>query len=129
MTWRVKSKSADGSESEMLADTWSQALDLLADQRARGKSTWVEDTTGKKVDERTGMPKPVYTAALYEGFDGCSLIAGPEIVGAEDDIDAVQVAMMTWAKEKLQGRLKQDCLLKILKNGTQFDQRTITKVP
>lgn len=49
VTWKVKSKNADGSESETLADTWSQALDLLADQRARGKDAWVEDTTGRKL--------------------------------------------------------------------------------
>jgi hypothetical protein len=128
VTWKVKSKNADGSESETLADTWSQALDLLADQRARGKDARVEDTTGKKVDERTGMPKPVYAAALYEGLDGKGrLIAGPEIVGAKDDADTAQVAM-TWAKGKLEGSLKQECLVKIMKNGTQFDQRMIAKV-
>jgi hypothetical protein len=51
MTWRVKSRNADKSVNEMLADTPKQALELLADQRGRGRDAWTEDVNGRPVDE------------------------------------------------------------------------------
>ena len=51
MTWRVKSRNADKSVNEMLADTPQQALELLADQRGRGRDAWIEDANGRPVDE------------------------------------------------------------------------------
>jgi len=51
VTWFVKAKGSDGSAYTILCQTPKQALGIAADQRGMGRRVWIEDKTGKEVDE------------------------------------------------------------------------------
>jgi hypothetical protein len=52
MVWIVKSRNPNGSVNQIRCDTPQRVIEILADQRSRGmREVWIEDSTGKRVDE------------------------------------------------------------------------------
>lgn len=47
MTWKVKGRDPNGTVHEVLADEWSQALELMREHAIRNRQSWIEDTEGR----------------------------------------------------------------------------------
>ncbi len=58
MTWYVKASNPDGSTLSIICELSGEVLDHLDDQRSRGRTVWVEDTSGNRVDETAFSPPP-----------------------------------------------------------------------
>ncbi len=51
MTWYVKARDTEGAVYSILCDEPAQVLENLAEQRIMGRDAWIEDTSGKIINE------------------------------------------------------------------------------
>jgi hypothetical protein len=57
MSWRVNVTGADGNVKTVLKEEWDQVLEEVRTFRDSGHRSWVENSIGQEIDEKTGEPK------------------------------------------------------------------------
>jgi hypothetical protein len=57
MSWRVNVIGDDGNVKTTLKEEWDQVLDQVQTFRKTGRKSWIENSIGQEIDEKTGEPK------------------------------------------------------------------------
>jgi uncharacterized protein YlzI (FlbEa/FlbD family) len=59
MSWRVNVIGTDGNVKTIVKEEWDQVLDEVQAFRKSGHKSWIENSIGQEIDEKTGEPKIV----------------------------------------------------------------------